>query len=65
MKNSLSALTSIILAGLFAGHLYGQADFVMPRTEWGAADLSGVWNFSSIIPLERPAFFGRQENLVE
>ena len=56
MKNSLPTLTSIILAGLFSSHLYGQDDFVMPRTEWGAADLGGVWNFSSIIPLERPAF---------
>ena len=51
MKNCLSALTLIILAGLFDSHLYGQDDFVMPRTDWGAADLGGVWNFSSIIPV--------------
>ena len=35
----------------------------MPRTEWGAADLSGVWNFSSTIPLERPAFLGDKKTL--
>ena len=63
MTNCLSALTSIILAGSFVSHLYGQDDFVMPRTAWGAADLGGVRNFSSIIPLERPAFLGDKKTL--
>jgi len=25
-----------------------------PRTPWGHADLQGVWDFSTITPLERP-----------
>lgn len=33
------------------------------RTEWGQPDLQGVWNFSTEIPLERPAQFGEREFL--
>ena len=29
----------------------------IPRTEYGQPDLQGVWNFSTNIPLERPAAF--------
>ena len=47
----------------FNSFLHAQNDFVVPRTEWGAPDLSGVWNFSSIIPLERPAFFRDKKTL--
>ena len=47
----------------FNSFLHAQNDFLVPRTEWGAPDLSGVWNFSSIIPLERPAFFGDKKTL--
>lgn len=32
-------------------------------TEWGHPDLQGVWNFSTEIPLERPAQFGTREFL--
>ncbi len=32
-------------------------------TEWGHPDLQGVWNFSSEIPLERPAQYGTREFL--
>ena len=31
------------------------AKFKAPRTEDGQPDLRGVWNFSSDVPLERPA----------
>ena len=58
MKNSLISILTATLVGLSTSLLYGQNNFVVPRTEWGSPDLSGVWNFSSIIPLERPAFFG-------
>ena len=32
------------------------------RTQW-EPDLQRVWNFSSVIPLERPAFFGNKTEL--
>ena len=42
-----------------------QDDFEVPRTQWGQPDLQGVWNFSSVIPLQRPAFFGDKQTLTE
>ena len=30
------------------------AETAMPRTAWGVPDLTGVWDFRSITPLERP-----------
>lgn len=40
-------------------------DYQVPRTEWDQADLQGVWNFSSDIPLQRPSQFGEREYLTE
>lgn len=37
--------------------------YAVPRTEWGQADLQGVWNFASRTPIQRPAFFGEREFL--
>ena len=36
-----------------------------PRTEHGLPDLSGVWNFSTTVPLERPERYGEQEFLTD
>ena len=33
------------------------SDYVVPRTEYGQPDLNGVWNFSSFVPMQRPAQF--------
>ena len=46
---------------LISGSAIAQDDFVAPRTEWGQPDLQGVWNFSSNVPLTRPARFGDRE----
>jgi len=40
-------------------------DFEVPRTQWGQPDLQGVWNFSSVIPMQRPAFFGDKQFLTD
>ena len=32
-----------------------------PRTQWGQADLQGVWNFSSNVPMQRPEHYGERE----
>ncbi len=47
------------------GAVQAQDDFELPRTQWGQPDLQGVWNFSSVIPLQRPAFFGDKQFLTE
>ena len=56
----------IIFAPLFfTGLLQAQDDYSAPRTEWDKPDLRRVWNFSSVIPLQRPAFFGDKKYLTE
>ena len=36
-----------------------------PRTSWGDPDLQGVWDYSSITPMQRPAEYGDREFLTE
>ena len=36
-----------------------------PRTAWGAPDLGGIWDFRTLIPLERPGAFEGRETLTE
>ena len=50
---------------LSSGMTIAQEDYSVPRTQWGQPDLQGVWNFSSVIPLQRPAFFGDKQTLTE
>ena len=50
---------------LFAGIAQAQDEYTAPLTEWDQPDLRGVWNFSSVIPLERPAFFGDKQLLTD
>jgi hypothetical protein len=40
-----------------------QAKYTVPKTEFGAPELRGVWNFSSNTPLERPAQYKDREFL--
>ncbi len=42
---------------------FAQSDYEVPRTEWGQPDLQGVWNFSSDIPMQRPAQYGTRQFL--
>ena len=37
----------------------------VPRTAWGAQDLSGVWDYNSLTPLERPSEYEGREFLTE
>ena len=39
-----------------------QAKYRAPRTESGQPDLQGVWNYSSDVPLERPAAFAEKKH---
>ncbi len=66
MKAGFTRQAALAAAFLtFAGPAMAQDDFQVPRTQWGQPDLQGVWNFSSVIPLQRPAFFGDKQFLTE
>ena len=62
MKRQLFALVTV-LAGAFATMLLTEAAALgqdradhtpPPRTSWGDPDLSGIWDFRTMTPLERP-----------
>ena len=57
------ALAAVITGLLSTGQVLAQGTYSPERTQWGQPDLQGVWNFSSVIPLERPAFFGDKTEL--
>ena len=63
MKNTHPLL--VIIASLIASPLLAQDTYIAPRTEWGAPDLQGVWNFSSNVPLQRPTQFGDREFMTD
>jgi hypothetical protein len=65
-------LSGLLLAGLLiaapcasaqAAERGKSAKYVAPRTEFGHAELRGVWNFSSNTPFERPAQYQGREFL--
>lgn len=64
MKTRLISIlaASVLSTGLASAQ---DSDYEVPRTQWGQPDLQGVWNFSSVIPLQRPAFFGDKQYLTE
>lgn len=57
---TLSAIGSALVC---SAALQAADNYVAPRTEWGQPDLQGVWNFSSNIPMQRPARFGERQFL--
>ena len=48
-----------------ASPLIGQSKWAPPRTPDGQPDLQGIWNFSTITPLERPAEFAGKPFLTD
>ncbi len=63
MKTSSLALA--FLLGMVSGLSSAQQDYRPPTTQWGQADLEGVWNFATNIPMQRPAFFGDKQFLTD
>ena len=53
---------ALVLAPAFAA---AQATDAPPRTAWGDPDLQGVWDYSSITPMQRPERYGDQAFLTE
>ncbi len=65
MNFRILGISATLALGLSAAVQAQDGDFVVPRTEFGQPDLQGVWNFSSFIPMERPAFFGDKQFLTD
>ena len=63
--NTATKLGLLVISSVF--YLVSQAAdvYVAPRTEWGQPDLQGVWNFSSNVPMQRPARFGAREFMTD
>lgn len=59
-----AVLCSTFIAAFSATSVFAQ-DYEVPRTAWGQPDLQGVWNFSSDVPMQRPARFGDRQFLTE
>ncbi len=54
-----TSLLTVLLVAAFAASASAQATkYRAPRTETGAPDLQGVWNFNSGVLLQRPAALG-------
>ena len=64
-RSSRALFSPILLSAslLIAGKVLSQGDYEVPRTEWGQPDLQGVWNFSSNVPMQRPAQYGTRQFL--
>jgi hypothetical protein len=54
-----------LLTIVAASPLTGQGKWTVPRTPDGQPDLQGIWNFSTITPLERPAEFADKPFLTD
>ena len=58
-------ILSILTLTLISGVGLAAESYTAPRTEWGAPDLQGVWNFSSNTPMQRPLRYGDRQFLNE
>ena len=55
----------ILTLTLISGVGLAAESYTALRTEWGAPDLQGVWNFSSNTPMQRPLRYGDRQFLNE
>ena len=58
-------LALLALVGLLVLPVLAVAQDGGPRTDWGAPDLQGVWDFRTITPLQRPEDLGDKAFLTE
>ena len=62
----LLAVTVVMLAAMPAvSQTETSSEMASPRTSWGAPDLRGIWDFRTMVPLERPRAFEGREFLTE
>jgi hypothetical protein len=62
---SASATAILIALAWWAAAPASAQNRQLPRTAWGKPDLSGIWDFRTITPLERPSALGDKEFLTE
>ena len=62
---SVCAAAVVVGLGLWAAAPAEAQNSRVPRTAWGKPDLTGVWDFRTITPLERPANLADKEFLTE
>ncbi len=66
VKQSIRNSILFVMAGLVANGSFSQSaddSWTPPRTPWGDPDLQGIYNYSTVTPLERPNEFGGQTML--
>ncbi len=51
-------VATAVLGSISAARVTAQSSDEVPRTQWGAPDLGGVWDYRTITPLERPEKYG-------
>ena len=62
MKAKPLTLLVVIPAILLAGNVISQTDSSYnQRTPWGDPDISGMWSYASLTPLQRPERLGEKE----
>jgi hypothetical protein len=64
MRHCILAAITLLMAAA-SPPLLAQGQRLLPRTADGHPDLQGVWNFSTITPLERPAEFADKPFLTD
>ena len=67
-RPGLAVATGLVLLVLIPEPTEGQGaegNSAVPRTLWGEADLSGLWDFRTLTPLERPAELAGKEVLTD
>ena len=60
LRLTVSAVASLLAAGLFTVSVTGQSKYAPPRTAWGDPDLQGMWSYNDDVdtPFERPGALG-------
>src|SRR5215208_5272349 len=65
MKRTLSVLLFLAMTGIAASAQGQAAKYKAPRTDGGRADLQGVWNFNTAVPMQRPASLGDKKTFTK
>ena len=62
MKTNRVSRVFFILAFICSGSIVAQSDSSYEkRTPWGDPDISGMWSYASLTPLQRPERLGEKE----